>query len=186
MPVPKPIDEVREIRAIYAAMSTIRGEAEPIEVRHLMALIVELIQQKEPLPKFALDYIANCLSYYLAGNSFDVSFGLRRRKKGSPGALASDRINTAKCFLEYRIAGRSWDEAVADTCAKVNKSKSVVESSWKEKKASAYFQCCVERKRKKSPYSPEEIARINAMLDDISTAMRATYGDVFFVPPENV
>lgn len=133
------------------------GTAEPDSVRQLMRQFCDSVDSGESPSRYLMEYLRDALTSYLNGERkhIDVALGLRRATRGRIGV---DNSHIAVEVLRARLAGMTYEDAVAEAMRLCYKERTVVQDAWKNHQTDAVFLLRNERPRDAYPWSPEECA----------------------------
>lgn len=159
----------------YISSTVKDGESSKEDVERLFKTVCYHVKNNEPIPTELGQYLAGAFNRFFCGATLESAFGLRKGKSGRNKIDKLESTEIALCFLRYRLKGHTWDDAIENTCKKVNKSKSVVENSWKKQRHKAILSLRLERVLADLPWHEKELQKLREIFKN----------DPRFIAPEN-
>lgn len=148
------------------------GTIAPDDAERLMAAFCYWVEQRRPVPPSLLDHIGRAFREYLngEGRSLDRAPGLVRalglvRARGKPSLDEATLLTIAAEVLRSRLAGKSYEDAVAEASAVFGWAESVISKAWATHKDHVVEILRVERAAEGGEWGKDEHERLLKIIN---------------------
>ena len=160
----KGVDILDDKFPLYVLLATSRltdGRTKRAEARSMLEIIVQQVQGRR-VHKSVIDYVGFCFKRYVSGEAktLDAAFGLVRLRPGRQRLDGTKASKVAHAVLERRMAGDSYEDAVAEVSRVEAVSVRRVGDHWSALKRDAYL----EYRGEHTPAKSEELSRLKQLF----------------------